>query len=112
MHNDPDIMGLCGETRIANKNQSWVTMIQVYEYFISHHMAKSFESMFGGVTCLPGCFCMWRFKGRPKNDTWDRMAGGSADVWVPLLTSQDVIQEYNQSVVVSCYLVVKLLFSF
>jgi len=26
----------------------------VYEYFISHHMAKAFESLFGSVTCLPG----------------------------------------------------------
>lgn len=25
---DPDIMGLCGETKIANKKESWVTMIQ------------------------------------------------------------------------------------
>jgi hypothetical protein len=29
MKNDPSIMGLCGETKIANKVSSWVTMIQV-----------------------------------------------------------------------------------
>lgn len=28
MHNDPEIMGLCGETKIANKTETWVTMIQ------------------------------------------------------------------------------------
>ena len=28
MVNDPEIMGLCGETKIANKGESWVTMIQ------------------------------------------------------------------------------------
>jgi len=28
MQNDPLTMGLCGETRIANKRESWVTMIQ------------------------------------------------------------------------------------
>ena len=28
MQNDPLTMGLCGETRIANKRDSWVTMIQ------------------------------------------------------------------------------------
>ena len=28
MHNDPDVMGLCGETKIANKSETWVTMIQ------------------------------------------------------------------------------------
>lgn len=26
----------------------------VYEYFISHYLAKAFESLFGSVTCLPG----------------------------------------------------------
>lgn len=56
MVNDELVMGLCGETRISNKMQTWVTMIQVYEYFTSHNLGKSFESMFGGVTCLPGKF--------------------------------------------------------
>jgi chitin synthase len=56
MYNDPSIMGLCGETRIDNKRDSWVTRIQVFEYFISHHLGKAFESVFGGVTCLPGLF--------------------------------------------------------
>jgi chitin synthase len=32
MVKDPDVMGLCGETKIANKTDSWVTMIQVFEY--------------------------------------------------------------------------------
>ena len=68
MVHDPDIMGLCGETKIANKTASWVTMIQVFEYFISHHLSKSFESVFGSVTCLPGCFCMYRIKA-PKRRT-------------------------------------------
>ncbi|PVU87283.1 hypothetical protein BB559_006124 [Furculomyces boomerangus] len=57
---DSRIAGICGETRLANEQKSWITMMQVYEYFISHHMAKAFESIFGAVTCLPGCFCMYR----------------------------------------------------
>jgi hypothetical protein len=28
MVHDPEIMGLCGETKIANKSETWVTMIQ------------------------------------------------------------------------------------
>lgn len=56
MVSDPTIMGMCGETRIGNKYDSWVTRIQVFEYYISHHLTKAFESMFGGVTCLPGNF--------------------------------------------------------
>ena len=53
---DSKIVGLCGETLIANSKSSWVSMIQVYEYFISHHLSKSFESLFGSVTCLPGFY--------------------------------------------------------
>lgn len=87
MHHDQMIMGVCGETRIANKRQSWVTMIQVYEYFISHHLAKAFESVFGGVTCLPGCFSMFRLKARKS----------SGDDWVPLIIKPDIIREYSQS---------------
>lgn len=48
------IAGICGETSLENDEKSWATMIQVYEYFISHHLAKAFESLFGSVTCLPG----------------------------------------------------------
>ncbi|KAI0224970.1 hypothetical protein L0F63_005457 [Massospora cicadina] len=86
--NDPLIMGLCGETKIANKRDSWVMGIQVFEYYISHHLGKGFESMFGGVTCLPGCFCMYRLKA-PKGD----------GEWVPIITKLEIIQEYLQYIV-------------
>ena len=89
MVKDPEIMGLCGETKIANKRASWVSMIQVFEYFISHHQSKSFESVFGGVTCLPGCFCMYRIKA-PK---------GGQNYWVPILANPDVVEHYSENVV-------------
>lgn len=81
MIHDSKVMGLCGETRLANERQSWVTMIQVYEYFISHHLSKAFESLFGSVTCLPGCFCMYRVRSPVKN--------------APLLVSPAVVDEYS-----------------
>ncbi|WWC64871.1 uncharacterized protein I303_107485 [Kwoniella dejecticola CBS 10117] len=87
MHQDNMIMGVCGETRIANKRQSWVTAIQVYEYFISHHHVKAFESVFGGVTCLPGCFSMYRIKARKDTD----------NDWVPILVKPEIVSEYSQS---------------
>ena len=52
--NDAKVAGICGETSLENEERSWWTMIQVYEYYISHHLAKAFESLFGSVTCLPG----------------------------------------------------------
>ncbi|KAL9538522.1 hypothetical protein MBANPS3_010869 [Mucor bainieri] len=87
MNNDITLMGLCGETKVANKSASWVTAIQVFEYFISHHYAKAFESIFGGVTCLPGCFSMYRIKA-PKH-------GG----WIPILANPDILHEFNVTTV-------------
>ncbi|KAL0145798.1 chitin synthase [Mucor lusitanicus] len=86
MSRDPYIMGLCGETKIANKGDSWVTAIQVFEYYISHHMSKAFESIFGGVTCLPGCFCMYRIIA-PKGDRY-----------VPIFCSSDIVEMYCENV--------------
>ncbi|KAG0319864.1 Chitin synthase, class 3 [Dissophora globulifera] len=89
MAQDPTVMGLCGETKIANKKESWVAMIQVFEYYISHHLSKAFESIFGGVTCLPGCFCMYRIKA-PK---------GPNRYWVPVLANPDIVEHYSENVV-------------
>ncbi|KAI8367214.1 chitin synthase [Choanephora cucurbitarum] len=86
---DPEISGLCGETKIANKRASWVSMIQVFEYYISHHQSKAFESIFGGVTCLPGCFCMYRIKA-PK---------GPNGYWVPILANPDIVEHYSENIV-------------
>ncbi|KAI8087608.1 chitin synthase-domain-containing protein [Gilbertella persicaria] len=77
---DAKIIGLCGETVLSNEKDSWVTMIQVYEYFISHYLIKAFESLFGSVTCLPGCFCMYRIRAPQKNQ--------------PLLISNQIINDY------------------
>ncbi|KAI8838520.1 chitin synthase [Chytriomyces cf. hyalinus JEL632] len=92
MLNDRNIMGLCGETRIRNKSESWVTAIQVFEYYASHHLGKAFESIFGGVTCLPGCFSMYRIK----------ISKGSGR-FVPLLVNPDIVEEYSENVVLTLH---------
>ncbi|KAH6586600.1 hypothetical protein BASA61_006516 [Batrachochytrium salamandrivorans] len=81
MVQDSKIIGVCGETRLSNDRDSWVTMIQVYEYFISHHLVKAFESLFGSVTCLPGCFSMYRIRSATGNK--------------PLMISQSILQDYS-----------------
>jgi chitin synthase len=78
----PEILACCGETRVDNKAKSWVTMIQVYEYFASHHLKKSFESIFGCVTCLPGCFTMYRM---------------FSDDCRPLLSADGIVQAYSRN---------------
>ncbi|KAJ4317802.1 hypothetical protein N0V84_007164 [Fusarium piperis] len=79
--NNTKIAGICGETRLENDEQSWWTMIQIYEYFISHNLAKAFESLFGSVTCLPGCFTMYRLR------TFDGKR--------PLIVSDAVLRDYS-----------------
>ncbi|RXK42203.1 chitin synthase [Tremella mesenterica] len=83
MQHDKKIIGVCGETSISNAKQSIVTMSQVYEYFISHHLAKSFESLFGSITCLPGCFSMYRLR--------------TPDTHKPLFISNQIIQDYSEN---------------
>ncbi|KAJ2669113.1 hypothetical protein IWW42_004801 [Coemansia sp. RSA 1085] len=85
MNNDTKIIGMCGETTLANAKSSWATMVQVYEYFISHHLTKAFESLFGSVTCLPGCFCMYRL----------RTPESSKGVSKPLLIANQIIDDYS-----------------
>eukprot|EP00835_Amoeboradix_gromovi_P001253 NODE_54_length_26799_cov_0.554794.p1 type:complete len:1374 gc:universal NODE_54_length_26799_cov_0.554794:21572-17451(-) len=90
MNFDASVMGCCGETRISNENQSVITMIQVYEYYISHHLSKAFESMFGSVTCLPGCFCMYRIRSPV-------IAAGSSTGGKPLLVNNQIIEDYGNN---------------
>ena len=82
MSRDSQRAAVCGETQIANARESWITMIQVYEYFISHHLSKAFESLFGSVLCLPGCFSMYRLK-TPLNK--------------PVLIQKSILEDYGRN---------------
>ncbi|KAG2046065.1 hypothetical protein BDR06DRAFT_985691 [Suillus hirtellus] len=85
---DKKVLGVCGGTELANPKYSIITMVQamnvsVYKYFISHHMAKAFESLFRSVTCLPGCFTLYRL--------W------TPNTHKPSLISNQMIQDYSQN---------------
>ncbi|RDW90316.1 chitin synthase class Va [Aspergillus mulundensis] len=80
--NDTRIIGVCGETSLTNAKTSAVTMIQVYEYYISHNLTKAFESLFGSITCLPGCFTMYRIR--------------SAETGKPLFVSKEIVEAYSE----------------
>lgn len=79
---DTRIIALCGETGLRNAKRSFITMIQVYEYYISHNLAKAFESLFGSVTCLPGCFSMYRLHAEETRK--------------PLFVSKEVVNAYAE----------------
>ncbi|KAK3944856.1 chitin synthase-like protein [Diplogelasinospora grovesii] len=78
---DTRLIAVCGETALTNAKSSFVTMIQVYEYYISHNLSKAFESLFGSVTCLPGCFSMYRIR--------------AAETGKPLFVSREVVESYS-----------------
>ncbi|KAK4226371.1 chitin synthase 8 [Podospora fimiseda] len=78
---DTRLIAVCGETALTNAKSSFVTMIQVYEYYISHNLSKAFESLFGSVTCLPGCFSMYRVR--------------AAETGKPLFVSKEIIDGYS-----------------
>jgi len=82
MVNDTSIIGVCGETALTNAKTSAITAIQVYEYYISHNLTKAFESLFGSVTCLPGCFTMYRIR--------------AADTGKPLFVSKEIVEDYSE----------------
>lgn len=80
--NDTRLIGVCGETALTNAKTSAVTMIQVYEYYISHNLTKAFESLFGSVTCLPGCFTMYRIR--------------NPETAKPLFVSKEIVDAYSE----------------
>lgn len=80
---DKKVIGMCGETSLSNAKRSIITMLQVYEYFISHYMAKAFESLFGSVTCLPGCFSIFRIR--------------TPDTHRPLFIANAIVDEYSEN---------------
>ncbi|KAK5113691.1 hypothetical protein LTR62_003318 [Meristemomyces frigidus] len=79
---DTKLIGVCGETALSNAKASMITMMQVYEYYISHNLTKAFESLFGSVTCLPGCFSMYRIR--------------AAETGKPLFVSREIVQDYSE----------------
>ncbi|KAL9933429.1 hypothetical protein V8E36_007605 [Tilletia maclaganii] len=81
--NDKKVIGLCGETSLSNAKKSIITMLQVYEYYISHYLAKAFESLFGSVTCLPGCFSMFRIR--------------TPDTHRPLFIANSIVDDYAEN---------------
>ena len=88
--NDTKLIGVCGETALSNAKHSFITMMQVYEYYISHNLTKAFESLFGSVTCLPGCFTMYRIR--------------AAESGKPLFVSREIFEDYSEVRVATLHL--------
>ncbi len=57
---DPMVGGIAGHTDVENSGVNLLTKMQDVRYFFSYKIMKASESIFGMVSCLPGCFSAYR----------------------------------------------------
>jgi len=57
---DPKIGAVSGNSTVENSNVNLLTKIQAARYGVSFDIFKVCESVFGNVTCCPGCFSAYR----------------------------------------------------
>src|SRR5581483_9147177 len=57
---NPKLGAVSGHTDVYNKDQNMLTRMQALRYFVAFKIYKSAESIFGTVTCCPGCCSAYR----------------------------------------------------
>ncbi|HEX8946660.1 MAG TPA: glycosyltransferase [Candidatus Paceibacterota bacterium] len=57
---DPRIGAVSGHTDVYNRDTNLLTKMQSLRYYVSFRVYKSAESVFGAVTCSPGCCSAYR----------------------------------------------------
>ncbi len=57
---DPKVAAVAGHTEVANVDVNGLTRMQQARYFVAFRIIKAAESVFGTVTCCPGCFSAYR----------------------------------------------------
>ncbi len=57
---DPTVGGISGHCDVENANVNMLTRMQDVRYYFSYKIMKAAESVFGTVSCLPGCFSAYR----------------------------------------------------
>ena len=57
---DPTVGGISGHCDVENANANMLTRMQDVRYYFSYKIMKAAESVFGTVSCLPGCFSAYR----------------------------------------------------
>jgi len=64
--NNTKCIAVCGQTIVKNKYESLITMIQSFEYFVSHLLLKTFEHILYNIFVLSGCFTLIKLKHNEK----------------------------------------------
>ena len=57
---DPTVAAISGHTDVANARVNALTRMQDVRYYVAFRVMKAAESVFGAVTCCPGCFSAYR----------------------------------------------------
>jgi hyaluronan synthase len=57
---DPRIGAVSGHTDVYNKDKNLLTQMQALRYYVAFKVYKAAESVFGIVTCCPGCCSAYR----------------------------------------------------
>jgi hyaluronan synthase len=57
---DPAVAAISGHTEVANRDVNTLTRMQEVRYYVAFRIMKAAESVFGAVTCCPGCFSAYR----------------------------------------------------
>ena len=57
---DNTVGGIAGHTDVENARVNVLTKMQDVRYFFSYKIMKAAESVYGCVSCLPGCFSAYR----------------------------------------------------
>ncbi|POZ49862.1 glycosyltransferase family 2 protein [Methylovulum psychrotolerans] len=57
---DPRVAAVAGHTEVANVTKNSLTKMQQARYYVAFRVIKAAESVFGTVTCCPGCFSAYR----------------------------------------------------
>lgn len=57
---DPEVGAVSGHTDVYNRDTNLLTQMQAIRYYIAFKVYKAAESVFGNVTCCPGCCSAYR----------------------------------------------------
>lgn len=57
---DPTVAAVAGHTDVENLTTNMLTKMQDVRYYVSYRVMKAAESIFGAVSCCPGCFSAYR----------------------------------------------------
>ncbi len=69
---DERIGAVSGHTDVDNADDNWLSKMQAVRYYIAFRVMKAAESIFGCVTCCPGCFSAYRREAiMPKLAWWE-----------------------------------------